>query len=359
MIAAEAFSEHGVSGEVMSTGAAVGAYGDALAKAGYAVHHVPFRKTAGFFLDVLRVARGRFDAVHVHTERASFWLALTARAAGAPVVLKTIHSLFDFTGYLRVRRLVQRKLMSRMGVVQVAISRAVQENEQRRFGVDTTLVYNWFDGDAFRPFEPRFRADARAQLHVPAGRFVVAVVGNCSDIKNHRSLLQAMALLPASERPFLLHAGDEGAAPAERDLVASLGLSHDVRFLGSVADVRVPLAAAEAYVMPSRVEGLGLAALEAIATGLPAVLSDVGGLSDFRDHFRGIIYVQPTPESIASGLRAVQCLSAEERRSNAAHDERSARETFSVEAGTAAYARVYRGAIPGCESHRPFRSSEA
>lgn len=341
VIAADAFRELGVTAEVLGTGSFVGAYADELASAGYRIHHVPFRKTPAFFMDVLGIARGRFDAIHIHLERASFWLSLTALAARAPVVLKTIHSYFDFTGNLRVRRLVQRRLMNRMGVVQVAISRAVQENEKRRFGIETALVYNWFDSNAYRPCEPEFRARARTDLALPPGRFVLVVVGNCSDIKNHRALLEAIAILPEAERPFLLHAGDEAAAPGERAMAESLGISNNVRFLGAVADVRIPLAAADAYVMPSRVEGLGLAALEAIATGLPAVLSDVGGLSDLRDHFRGLVYVQPTPGSIAAGLRAVQA-DASDQRPDAVANARAAREVFSIDAGAAAYARMYR-----------------
>jgi glycosyltransferase involved in cell wall biosynthesis len=222
----------------------------------------------------------------------------------------------------------------------------VQENERRRFGVETALVHNWFDSDSFRAFDAAFRERARAELKIPRDRFVLAVVGNCSEIKNHRALLEALALLPGPERPLLLHAGDERLAPGERGLAESLGISSDVRFLGPVADVRLPLAAADAYVMPSRVEGLGLAALEAIATGLPAVLSDVGGLSDLRAHFRGLVYVQPTPDSILAGLRAVQTLPTEERRADGHANGRRASEIFSIEAGTRAYVQLYRGLRP-------------
>jgi glycosyltransferase involved in cell wall biosynthesis len=346
VIASDEFRRLGVTGEVMSTGATVGAYAGVLASAGYPIHHVPFRKTPRFFFDVFRIAWGRFDAIHIHLERASFWLSLTARAARAPVVVKTVHSFFDFTGNLRLRRLIQRRLMRRMGIVQVAISRAVQENERSRFGVETLLIYNWFDTHEFRPFDAEFRMRARESLGIPQGRFAVAVVGNCSEIKNHRAILRALALLPENERPLVLHVGDEKLAPGERELASTLGIAGDVRFLGPLADVRVPLAAADAYAMPSRVEGLGLAALEAISTGLPAVLSNVGGLSDLRDHFRGLVYVDPTPESVAEGLRAIQRQPRAEQRSNAVFNQQAASTVFSIETGVNAYANVYRGSPP-------------
>jgi glycosyltransferase involved in cell wall biosynthesis len=341
VLAADAFRALGVTGEVVSTGTRVGAYADALASAGYAVHHVPFRKTPGFFLELWRFARGRFDAIHIHTERASFWLSLMALASGAKAVVKTGHSYFEFAGGLRFRRALQRRLMSLMGVVQVAISRAVRENEQRRFGIETELVYNWFDSDTFNTIEPGFRARARHELGIPSGQFVIALVGNCSEAKNHRALLRAMALLSPAERPFLLHAGDEQDAPGERELANSLGIATDLCFLGPVDDVRRTLAASDAFVMPSLTEGLPLAALEAVASGLPAVLSDVGGLSDFRDYFRGLVFVQPTAHSIAAGLRALRIQPEGERHSNAQYNERVAREAFSIEAGVRAYTRLY------------------
>jgi glycosyltransferase involved in cell wall biosynthesis len=217
----------------------------------------------------------------------------------------------------------------------------VQENERRRFGVETELVHNWFDSNTFRGFEPGLRARARVDLRIRDGQFVVAVIGNCSEIKNHGALLRAIALLSPSERPLLLHAGDEHAAPGERELADSLGIANDVRFMGPVDDVRGTLAASDAYVMPSLTEGLPLAALEAVASGLPAVLSDVGGLSNFREHFRGLVFVQPTADSIAAGLRVLRGQPEEERSSNGRYNERVAREAFSIDAGVRAYTRLY------------------
>ncbi len=71
------FLENGFDGEILSTGRAVGPFASLLRAAGYKVHHIPFAKSPRFFLDVYRLMRrGGYDVIHLHTERANFWLGL-------------------------------------------------------------------------------------------------------------------------------------------------------------------------------------------------------------------------------------------------------------------------------------------
>ena len=92
----------GVEGEVLSTGEEVGPYAKDLEEAGYPIHHIPFRKNPRFFLTFYRLVReGRYDIVHIHCERASFYFGLTARLAGARIV-RTICAIFHFKGFLAI-----------------------------------------------------------------------------------------------------------------------------------------------------------------------------------------------------------------------------------------------------------------
>jgi len=342
-VAAPAFAAHGVEADVLSTGAVPGPYAARLAAAGYRIHHIPFAKSPVFFFRLWRLLRRGYHAVHIHTERATFWVALTAMAARPRVILKSIHSSFTFTGWLRLRRLVQRRLLARLGVRQISVGRSVQETERRHFGVETPVIGNWYDGARFRPPGEAERVEARRALGIAPGEVVLAAVGNCSPIKNHGELLRALARLPPGRRPILLHAGEEEPGQPERGLAAELGLGDRVRFMGSLPDVRAVLHAADGYVMSSLREGSSISALEAMASALPAVLTDVEGLRDLGALFPGVRYAAPDAASLASALEAFTAEDPEARRRVAARHPDMARQHFDLQAGVDAYVRVYRG----------------
>lgn len=108
-----------------------------------------------------------------------------------------------------------------------------------------------------------------------AGHPVVCHVGRLDYQKNHRFLLRAFALLKerVDEAELLL----VGRGPLEselRDLAQELGIADSVHFLGVRQDVPEILKASDLFLFPSIVEGLGMAAVEAQAAGLPTLMSD-------------------------------------------------------------------------------------
>lgn len=343
-VAAPAFAAHGVTADVLSTGHVPGPYAPRMAAAGYRLLHLPFTKSPAFFFRLWKLLRrGRYDAVHVHTERASFWVGLTALVARRGVVLKSIHSTFAFTGSLRLRRMIQRHLMAWIGIRQIAVGRSVQETERRHFHLEAPLIANWFDGERFRPPTEAERSSARAALGLDPGEVVLALVGNCSPIKNHADLLRAVGRVPSGRRPVLLHAGEEEAGQPERALALELGLGDRIRFMGSLPDVRVVLHAADGYVMSSQREGSSISALEAMATALPAILTDVDGLRDLAAVFPGVRLAAPDAGSLAAAIEAFILEEPEARRRAAATHPALARRHFDMGAGVDAYVRIYRG----------------
>lgn len=342
-VAAPEFAREEVVGEIVSIGAERGPFAGRLEAAGYRVHHVPFSKSPAFFLALWRVVRRGYDAVHVHSERAAFWISLTALGAGVPVVLKSIHNAFDFTGNLRLRRKAQRRIMAWLGIPQIAVGASVRDTERRVYGIETPVIANWFDADRFRPATDEERRLARLALEIGEEGRVLVSVANCNAFKNHGELVRALALLPAGRRPLWLHVGEEEPGQPERELARSLGVLERIRFLGSMDDVRPALRAADAFVMPSLREGLPISALEAMASGLPAVLADVDGLRDLRAGFPAVLYAEPTAASLAVALRLLGDRSADSWRAAAAEHPAIVRREYGVRSGVEAYARIYRG----------------
>ncbi len=90
-----------------------------------------------------------------------------------------------------------------------------------------------------------------------------------------------------------------------QDLANELGLSGRVQFLGVVSDVERLMNAADALALPSRFEAWPLVGLEAMACGLPILMTPVGGVSEFLDHGVNGLFIEPNPQSVA---RAIECI---------------------------------------------------
>jgi glycosyltransferase involved in cell wall biosynthesis len=342
-VAGHRFSAQGVKADILSTGVVLGSYAPQLADAGYKFHHIPFSKSPRFLVDLYRLMRdGNYDVLHLHTERANFWIGLVALAVRPARVLRTIHNNFAFHGFLRLRRMVQRRILHRLGFIHVAISDSVAETESTFFGLKTRIVYDWYDNNHFVPPSKSERRQARANLNI-VNETVIVSVGNCSKIKNHTALIEAIARLPVELRPLYLHAGIEEEGQPERRLAEKLGVADRIRFLGPLSDVKPVLYAADLFIMPSLFEGLGIAAIEALATGLPALFADVLGLNDLRRFYNNLIYTSPDTNAIYTSLSKLLAESNGLRSARAVDYPKVSQEFFSIDKGVSGYMEIYRG----------------
>ena len=118
----------------------------------------------------------------------------------------------------------------------------------------------------------------RAALGIPAHATLLTCVGRLEEQKDHATLIRAMGRLPET-----VHAAFVGGGVLEEGLraqAASLGVGERVHFLGRRSDIPEILTASDMYVQPSRWEGFGIAVVEAMAAGLPVVISDVAGVRE-------------------------------------------------------------------------------
>src|SRR5262249_2382824 len=136
-------------------------------------------------------------------------------------------------------------------------------------------IPNGVESNQFRSQENR-RA-LRNSLSLNTNRPVIVSVGRLAREKGYSYLQAALALIPDHQRPLTLIVGD-GPERNELELRAkAMRLDRDIRFLGMRRDVPSILAASDMFVLASLWEGLPLALLEAMAAGLPAVVTAVGG----------------------------------------------------------------------------------
>lgn len=335
------WTELGLECELVAVGDSVGDYAPALAARGYRIHHLrpsPAALLAGFLR--LLVTR-RPDVVHIHTERAGFWLALESRMSGARVV-QTVHSLFEFTGSLRVERRIQRRIARWLGVTFVAVSESVAETERENFANTTEVIRNWVDLDEFAPATPEQRADVRRSLGLSDTDFVVLTVGNCWSLKNHALVIEAMALDSTPPDVVYLHVGDDSVdvGADERRLASRSANAGAIRFLGTRSDVPALLHASDLFVMPSAYEGASVAVIEALATDTPVLLGDSPGLREYRSLSDRIRLTALDPDAISAAIGEFRSLRSS---GTPARGGRAiATRWFDPHRGTAHYAEVYR-----------------
>ncbi|MFD5684270.1 glycosyltransferase [Streptomyces bacillaris] len=256
---------------------------------------------------------GRYDLVHTHLYRACVYGRIAARLAGVRAAVATEHSLgrAEIEGRPLTRGIRALYLSTeRLGAATVAVSSTVA-GRLRDWGVPAErirLVPNGIDADRFR-FDPDRRLAVRAALGIPEGAFVVGGVGRLVPGKRFDVAVRAVAALPGV---WLLLAGDGPQAPVLRALAARLGAADRIRLLGEcgaegggpVPGVPALLSAVDTFVSTSREESFGLAAVEALAAGLPVLHDACPAIDDLSAaHAPGATRIAGSPDELTAVLR--------------------------------------------------------
>jgi glycosyltransferase involved in cell wall biosynthesis len=245
----------------------------------------------------------------------------------------------------RHRRLarLERWLHRRMDAV-LANSQAVAA-ELRAEGVAAeriTVICNGVETAAAA--DRRTRLAARRRLDLEDEAFVMVMVANLIPYKGHRDVLAALAgirdRLPQPWR-MLFVGRDDGIGAELAEAARRLGLDSGVRWLGQRDNVPEVLAAADLAVLASHQEGFSNALLEAMAAGLPAVATDVGGTREaLLDGQTGLLVAPGVPDALAAKILELAHDEAKRRAMGEAASRRVA-ETFPLEQVIDAYRRLY------------------
>ena len=301
--------------------------------------------------------RGRYDALHTHLARANLSGRVAASLAGVPVT-STYHDtdyepevLGDNPGHRRWKQKAYQLadgLSIRACPRVVAVSHYVARSIARRLHIPpdrVQVVYNGVPGDLVQEVPEATHLERRRELGLPATARVVLQVGRLCHQKGQKDTLIAAKHL-REERDVLWVLVGEGPLWEDLERVrASEGLQERVRLAGGQREVVPFLQAADVFVFPSVHEGLGIAALEAMAVGLPVVAYGIGPLREFIQEGRtGLLLPPGDCIGLAEAVRSL-VWDRETAAAMGARGRRVVQEGFLIDATADGHAELYRGLV--------------
>lgn len=120
--------------------------------------------------------------------------------------------------------------------------------------------------------------------YAPDGEYILCHISNFRKVKRVEDVVQVFNLVRKNIKAKLILAGDGPERYSVERLVRELELCEDVIFLGKIRDTQVVLSHADLFLLPSETESFGLAALEAMAVGVPVISSNTGGIPEVNVH---------------------------------------------------------------------------
>lgn len=167
-------------------------------------------------------------------------------------------------------------------------------------GIDTTKYL----------IDKKSRIEKREELGITADQFVIISVGEINTNKNNRVVIEAIAKTGRKDVQYLL-CGVGAEQSRLKELSEKLGIQKQIHFLGYRSDISELYQAADAFALPSFREGLSRSLMEAMASGLPCIVSDIRGNRDLIENGQGgYLY---NPKNVESVLNAILALFKEKK----------------------------------------------
>src|SRR5256885_14520611 len=170
-----------------------------------------------------------------------------------------------------------------------AVSQYLREETCRAFGCDgpdVDVIHNFIDPHVY----DRGKYPALLKNEFARSKPILMHVSNFRTVKRVRDVIRIYAEVNRELPSVLVMIGDGPDRPAAEEEARMLGVEENVSFLGKLEQIAPLLAAADLFLLPSQSESFGLSALEALASGVPVVGTDGGGLSEVvRDRETGFL----------------------------------------------------------------------
>lgn len=250
---------------------------------------------------VREIRKFRPDIVHTHLHNGKYWGRIAAMLARVPIVLFTEHSP---RGEKRILpEIVVDAAVNRLSDGVIVFTEQQGKLLERLEDVPAAKLTVIENGIPLPPLPTQEkRAQARSTLGAGEHEFAVLLVGRLVPVKNVQLALRAIQYMSGDSRKtirvYVIGSGEEEAALHR--LAVSAGVADRVRFIGHRVDVTDLMYGGDVLYMPSLVEGMPLAVLEAMSVGLPVITSPWPGAGELlQDGGLGTILPDWQPQTAA------------------------------------------------------------
>lgn len=325
-----------------------------LEKKGLILHHIDIRKSPfqvkqnimAFRQLVKIINEENISLVHCHNPMGGVVGRLSARCSRKhPYVIYTAHGFHFYHGaplknwvlFYTAERFLAR-YTNRLITINAEDYERAKYFRLGRNGRLESIPGVGVDLIKFRKRE-ELRMLKRRELGIPEDAFHIVSVGELNDNKNHEVMLEAVATLKDAEIYYSICGKGPGAEKLQ-NLIRRHHLEKRVRLLGYRNDVEEVLQSADCFAFPSKREGLGIAAIEAMACEVPVIASDNRGTREYmRQGVNGIVCHTGKAEEF--GQAVMELKNSSKLRKKMAANCRKTAEQFSIEATDKIMRHVY------------------
>jgi glycosyltransferase involved in cell wall biosynthesis len=257
----------------------------------------------------------KFDIIHTHTPKASFLGQLTAKMAGVPITVNTIHgfyftentSFFKRKIFILIEKIVAKNSDLIFSVNKEDISTAIKEKICPVYKIK--YLGGWVNLERFDPH--RFSADfiqkKKKKLNLNKDFKIIGIVGRFVKEKGYIELFEAVKIVSEkSYKILLLIVGQlehEKKDALDLNVFERYGIKNSVVFLGERIDIDEIYSLIDIFVLPSHREGMGLSILEASAMEKPVIATNIRGCREaVNDGKTGILVPMKDSEKIAEAV---------------------------------------------------------
>lgn len=266
----------------------------------------------------------KIDIVHVNNLSPWFDCAVAAKLSGAKCI-QTFHGIEQNTDRFTLQRRLLLQVSAFLSSAIMVVGSSVAVRLEELAGINrknVKVVYNGVDTKIFRPAESfEKKASMRKSLGVSPCSVLFGCVAGLRPVKNHDGLLRAFSNAIKKQgknkscnkiQPELLIVGNGELSESLIQLSLELEISDKIHFLGNRSDVPEILQCLDCFVLNSMTEGMSFAVLEAMATALPVIATDVGEHSKLiKNEITGYIVEKNNIDSLTNAIIRMSSLVVE------------------------------------------------
>ena len=234
------------------------------------------------------------DILHCHKHKSTVYGTITGKLAKVPIILAHVHGMGRSRNF--GRRLLNRFILSHVDKI-LAVGQAVKDDilqhnpsvkPQKVINTGNSIDLDYFSSTVYD------KQDTRKKFGIPQNSFVFATAGRLAPTKGQKYLIEAFTQVRKQLNNAELLIVGAGELKEELEQQASEPNCKDyVHFLGLVDNMREFYSSADIFVLPSVAEGLPRTLIEAMATGLLCIASNIGGIPEILNNGRCGLLVPP------------------------------------------------------------------